>query len=338
MVSGLTVMISLAGLFLSGIDVFSGLAVGTIVVVGISVLGSVTVLPALLSWLGRWVDRARVPFVGRRRIAAGRSRLWAAIWFGVSYAARRFGVGLAAAALLGLALPAFGMRTSNPGLHEELPAGVPVVQNLMRVQQAFPGGPSPAEVVVTGDALNTTQMRAAIAGLHARAVASRGIIREPITTMTAGDGRVLIVSVPLAGGGTDTTSMRALTTLRDNVLPATLGKVGGTSYAVTGLTAGNHDFSAKLHTRTPIVFLFVLGLAFLVLLVAFRSVAIPVMAIALNLLSVGAAYGVIKLMFQDGHLHNLLGSTSFSGIITWLPLFMFVLLFGLTWTTAPCSS
>jgi len=327
-VSGLTVMISLAGLFLTGIDVFSGLAVGTIVVVGISVLGSVTVLPALLSWLGRWVDRGRIPFIGRRRTAASRSRLWAALVRRVVRRPALWG-GVAGVAMLGLALPAFGMRTSDPGLHE-LPAGVPVVQSLMRVQHAFPGGPSPAEVVVTGDGLDSPQMRRAIAGLHATAAASGGAIREPITTMSAGHGRVLIVSVPLAGSGTDTASMRALSRLRDHVLPATLGQVGGTSYAVTGLTAGNHDFSAKLHSRTPIVFAFVLGLAFLVLLVAFRSVTIPVLAIALNLLSVGAAYGVLKLIFQDGHLQSMLGFTSYGGIVPWMPLFMFVLLFGLS--------
>jgi RND superfamily putative drug exporter len=327
-VSGLTVMISLAGLFLSGIDVFSGLAVGAIVVVGISVLGSVTVLPAVLSWLGPWVDRARIPFVGRRRTAASRSRLWAGLVRRVVHRPVLWG-GVVGVALLGLALPAFGMRTSDPGLHQ-LPADVPVVQSLIRVQQAFPGGPEPAEVVVTGRALDGPRMRRAITGLHARAAARGSLIREPITTTSAGNGRVLIVSVPLAGGGTDATSMRALSSLRDGVLPATLGHVGGTSYAVAGLTAGNHDFSAKLRSRTPIVFAFVLGLAFLVLLVAFRSVTIPVMAIALNLLSVGAAYGVMKLIFQDGHLQSLLGFTSYGGIVPWMPLFMFVLLFGLS--------
>ena len=114
------------------------------------------------------------------------------------------------------------------------------------------------------------------------------------------------------------------------MLPATLGKVSGIDYAVTGLTAGSHDFSAQLDSRLPLVFIFVLGLAFLVLLFTFRSVVIPLMSIGLNLLSVGAAYGLLTLIFQDGHLQGPLGFSSFGGIVPWMPLFLFVLLFGLS--------
>ncbi len=114
------------------------------------------------------------------------------------------------------------------------------------------------------------------------------------------------------------------------MLPATLGKVPGISYAVGGDTASNTDFDAQLDSRTPLVFAFVLGLAFLLLMVSFRSVAIPALSICLNLLSVGAAYGVMTWIFQDGHLQGLLGFSSYGGITPWLPLFMFVLLFGLS--------
>jgi putative drug exporter of the RND superfamily len=145
-----------------------------------------------------------------------------------------------------------------------------------------------------------------------------------------GHDQVLTVSVPLAGGGTDTTSNNALATLGTQVLPSTLGKVPGISYAVAGLTAGNHDFDAQLDSRIPWVFAFVLGLAFLVLMATFRSVYIPALSICLNLLSVGAAYGLMVLIFQDGHLQPALGFTSYGGIVPWLPLFMFVLLFGLS--------
>jgi len=139
-ISGLTVMISLAGLFLSGISIFSGLAIGTITVVGLSVLGSVTVLPALLAWLGRFTDRGRIPLVGRRRTAASQSRLWAAL---VRRVVRHPGLwgGAAAIALLALAGPALGIRASNPGLHE-LPASVPVIGTLTAIQHAFPGDPA----------------------------------------------------------------------------------------------------------------------------------------------------------------------------------------------------
>jgi putative drug exporter of the RND superfamily len=136
--------------------------------------------------------------------------------------------------------------------------------------------------------------------------------------------------VPLAGGGTDAASNHSLDTLRTHVLPATLGQVPGISYAVGGLTAGNHDFNAQLARTVPWVFVFVLGLAFLLLMTSFRSVYIPALSIGLNLLSVGAAYGLMVLIFQDGHLSGPLGFTAYGGITPWLPLFMFVLLFGLS--------
>ena len=326
-VSGLTVMISLAGLFLTGIDVFSGLAVGTIMVVGITVLGSLTALPAALSLLGSWVDRGRIPFLGRRRTAARPSRVWSALARRVVAKPVLFG-GTAALALAALAVPAASMRLADPGLHD-LPTNIPVVQSLLATQRAFPGGPTPAEVVVTGDNLSGPAVRHAITALQGRAATST-LLRDPVTTALLGHGQVMVVSVPLAGGGTDATSNRALAQLRDQALPATLGKVSGIDYAVTGMTAGNHDFDAKLSATMPLVFAFVLGLAFLVLMVSFRSVFIPLTSIALNLLSIGAAYGVLTLIFQDGHLHGPLGFSPYGGIVPWMPLFMFVLLFGLS--------
>jgi RND superfamily putative drug exporter len=326
-VSGLTVMISLAGLFVTGIDVFSGLAVGAITVVGVAVLGSLTVLPALLSWLGTWVERGRIPFLGRRRTSARRSWLWESLVRRVVARPLLWG-GIAAVVLLAVALPGTGLRLGAPGLND-LPTNVPVVRTLLAINKAFPGGPAPAEVVVTGRNLGGQPVHGAIAALQARA-ADRGPIRAPVTTALLDHGQVMVVSVPLAGSGTDATSGNALTTLRDQALPATLGRVSGVSYAVTGLTAGNHDFSARLHSRAPFVFIFVLGLAFLLLLMAFRSVTIPLMSIGLNLLSVGAAYGLLTLIFQDGHLQGLLGFSSYGAIVAWMPLFLFVILFGLS--------
>jgi putative drug exporter of the RND superfamily len=361
-VSGLTVMISLAGLFLTGVDVFSGVAVGTILVVGVAVLGSLTFLPALLSLLGRWVDRGRIPFLGRRQTlerggsgpsgsgpwgpgypregtvpgrtvsprasAARGSKLWGVTVRAVVRRPLLLG-GLAAAALAAIALPVFSMHLEQPGIHD-LPTDVPVVRSLLDIQRAFPGGPSPAEVVVTGQDLSGPRVAGAVSALNGQVAATHGAIREPISTLMLDHGQVLLVSVPLAGGGTDTASNDALATLRTRVLPATLGKVPGVSYAVTGLTAGNHDFDARLAGRTPLVFGFVLGLAFLLLMATFRSVAIPALSIGLNLLSVGAAYGLMIWIFQDGHLQSTLGFTSYGGIVPWMPLFMFVLLFGLS--------
>jgi len=325
-ISGLTVMIALAGLFLTGAAIFTGIAFGAIAVVGVAVVGSLTFVPALLSWLGPWADRGRIPFLGRRRTEARPSRAWAAL---VRRVARRpvLWGGAAVLVMLALAAPALSMRLAYP--QNDLPDNVPIIATYNRIQQAFPQAPSPAQVVVTGTGLAGAPVRNAIAALEARASAS-GPIREPVTATPVAGGRALIVNVTLAGNGTDTASGNALLTLRDRVLPATLGRVGGVSYAVTGDTASSYDDTRLIDARTPIVFAAVAAVAFVLLLIAFQSVALPLMSIGLNLLSVGAAYGLITLVFQDGRLQGPLDFTSFGAITPWVPLFMFVFLFGLS--------
>jgi putative drug exporter of the RND superfamily len=326
-VSGLTVMLSLAGLFLTGIDVFAGIAVGTIIVVGMAVLGSLTFLPGLLSMLGTWTDRGRIPFLGKRRTAARESRFWGLLARTVVRRPLAWG-GTAAIALLALATPMLSLHLESPGIHD-LPSSVPVIRTLTDIYRVFPGGPEPAEVVVTGQNLGGAQVAGAVHAISHYAGVN-GPIREPISTQMFGKDQVLVVNVPMAGSGTDTASNNALTTLRTHVLPVTLGKVPGIHYAVGGLTAGNHDFNTQLDSRIPWVFAFVLGFAFLLLMISFRSVYIPALSICLNLLSVGAAYGLMVWIFQDGHLQGPLGFSAYGGITPWMPLFMFVLLFGLS--------
>ena len=326
-VSGLTVMIALAGLFLTGYSVFTGVAIGTIAVVGVAVAGSLTALPALLSWLGPWADRGRVPFLGRRAAAARPSRLWAALVRRVVAHPVVWG-SVAALAMIVLAVPALGLRLGSPQ-DGGFSAKVPAVAALNRFERVFPGRPGPAQVVVTGRGLAGSQVAGALTALEGRATA-HGPIRGPITAAPVADGRALLVSVPLAGNGVDAVSDHALLTLRDRVLPRTLGQVRGISYAVAGNTAENYDDIAVLRTRTPLVLGVVALLAFALLLVAFRSVAIPLVSITLNLLSVGAAYGLITYVFQDGHGAGLLGFTSYGAIVPWIPLFIFVFLFGLS--------
>jgi putative drug exporter of the RND superfamily len=325
-VSGLTVMISLAGLFLSGIAVFTGMAFGTITVVGVAVAGSLTVLPGSLSLLGDWADRVKVPFLGRRSTAARPSRVWAALVSRVVRNPAAWG-GVAAAAMIALTVPAFGMRLGNPLV--DLPGNVPVAQTLARISAAFPGRPAPAEVVATGQNLGRPAVHAAITALERRASAS-GPLRPPITATLVGSGRGLVIEVPLAGNGSDAVSDSALLTLRDQALPQTVGRVAGISYSVTGNTAITYDWGTTLRARTPIVFAVVAGLAFLLLMTAFRSLLLPLISVLLNLLSVGAAYGVITLIFQDGWLQGAIGITANGSIAQWVPLFMFVFLFGLS--------
>jgi putative drug exporter of the RND superfamily len=325
LISGLTVMISVAGLFLTGLSLFDGMAIGSIAVVGLAVVGSLTVLPALLSWLGPRADKGRIPLL-RRRAAARPSRLWGVLIRGVTRHPLVWG-GVAVIALLALATPALGMRTGEPAI--DAPKDMPAVRTMDRIEQAFPQAPSPAEVVVTGQDLTRPAVSRALAALQGRA-SGTGPIREPVTVTSLDGGRGLLISVPLAGSGGGTVSGDALLTLRNQVLPSTLGKVSGVSYAVAGDTASSYDFDQQMHDTVPIVIAVVAGFAFVLLALSFGSLVIPVVSIALNLLSVSAAYGLITLIFQDGRLQGPLGYTSFGGIISWEPLFMFVFLFGIS--------
>jgi RND superfamily putative drug exporter len=327
LVSGLTVMAAMTGMFLMGTRVFQGFGVGTVLVVAFALLGSLTVLPAILSKLGDRVERGRVPFIRRLGTRTGESRLWAAVIGTVLRRPLLWG-GLATALLIALALPGLRLHTADSGV-QGLPHDLPVMQVYDRVAAAFPGGPVPAVVAVTAPDVRAPQVTAAIDALKREALATK-LMREPIQVDLSASGRASRVTIPLAGAGTDKTSNHALDLLRGEVIPATIGRVPATTAHVTGLTAGSRDFNDSMKSHAPLVFAFVLGLAFVLLLVTFRSIVIPIKAIVLNLLSVGAAYGVLVLVFQDGRLESLLGFESIGGVTSWLPLFLFVVLFGLS--------
>ncbi len=325
LISGATVVVAMAGMLLAGSKVFTSLGVGAVLVVAMAVAGSLTVLPALLAKLGHRVEWGRLPLLGRRRV--GESLLWSALLSRV-LARPLLAVVAATIGLLVLALPALGMRTQLPGF-AEMPGDLPVVRTFERIQAAFPGSPTPAEVVVEAPDVTTPAVRTAIEALRRRAVAS-GEMAEPIEVRVNPDRTVAAVSVPLAGSGEDGRSVHALRTLRETVVPATVGRLGGATVAVTGETAGSVDFNDLTRRRAPLVFAFVLGLAFLLLLVTFRSLVVPAKAIVLNLLSVAASYGVLVAVFQHGWGGSLVGVERPGPIASWLPLFLFVILFGLS--------
>jgi RND superfamily putative drug exporter len=183
--------------------------------------------------------------------------------------------------------------------------------------------------VVSGSGADSAQTQSAIAALKRDGLAS-GQIKQPITVDVNRAHTVAVVSMPLVGKGTDSVSEHALGVLRSDLVPRTVGAVPGVQVDVTGETAGSKDFNDSMKSHAPIVFAFVLTMAFLLLLVTFRSIVIPIKAIALNLLSVGAAYGVLELVFQHHWAEGLLGFKSTGGITSWLPLFLFVILFGLS--------
>jgi uncharacterized membrane protein YdfJ with MMPL/SSD domain len=230
--------------------------------------------------------------------------------------------------LVALALPTIGLHTASAGI-DAIPKDTPVIQTYDRLTAAFPGEKAAAQVLVKADDVTTPEVAGAIQRLEARAMGSKTAV-DATNVEIAKDKSAAEVTIPIAGKGTDETSLAALATIRDDLIPTTVGKVRGVEAVVGGDTAMTKDYNDLVKANAPIVFAFVLGLAFLLLLTTFRSLVIPIKAIVLNLLSVGAAYGVLVLVFQHGYGESLLGFESTGAVEPWLPLFLFVILFGLS--------
>src|SRR4051794_12796697 len=327
LVSGLTVMIAMAGMFFAGDPGFSSFALGTIIVVAIAMLGSLTVLPALLSKLGDRVDRGRLPLPRRRRQSNGEGSAWG--WILDRVLARPgLSAVISGGLLVALAIPAIGMKTVQV-TPEALPQNLKAVQTYNRIQKTFPGELHTAVVVVKAANVNARDVQAAVSDLRERAsaiIVQHGSIETDVNPGATAE----TITVPLAGNGSDAASESGITRLRNEVLPATLGSLDHVDYGVTGGTAIDMDGRSALQKSAPLVFAFVLFFAFALLLVSFRSLVIAAKAVILNLLSVAAAYGVLVLVFQHGWGKGLIGFEYTGGVISFLPLFMFVILFGLS--------
>jgi uncharacterized membrane protein YdfJ with MMPL/SSD domain len=330
LISGFTVMAAMGGMFFSGNPIFVSFGIGTILVVGVAMLGSVTVLPAMLSYLGQrgWLEKGRVPYVAKRRHRnGGESRIWGAILDRV-LARPLVSVIAAGGLLIALSVPALDLQFKEPGT-EGMSRSEPIIQTLDRIDAAFPGGSVPATTVIKAKDVTKPEIQTAIEELQLRALAT-GRLHEPTFVDISPDKTVAVVALAVEGKGTDAASEASLELLRNDVVPATVGKLENAEVAVSGRTAWSKDFLDTMKSHLPIVFGFVLSLAFILLLVTFRSIVVPIKAIVLNLLSVGSAYGILTLVFQDGHGEKLLGFNSVGGIAPWLPLFLFVILFGLS--------
>jgi uncharacterized membrane protein YdfJ with MMPL/SSD domain len=327
MISGFTVMIAMAGMYLAGASTFQSFATGTILVVAVAVVGSLTVLPATLAWLGDRIEKGGVPIIKDQPWNAPESAVWSRI---LNPVLRHPVVSVLAAGglLVVLAIPAFSLHTANPGV-KSLPQDLSVIKTYNQMQEAFPGGPIPAIVAVSANDVTSPEVKGAISELEGRA-ASNPDFEQPITTDVSSDRTVAQVSIPLAGDGDNAASTAALAELRDRIIPATIGAVPGVTGDVTGYTADSVDFTDTMKSHAPLVFAFVLLAAFILLLFTFRSIVIPFKAIVLNLLSVGAAYGILVWIFQEGHLESVLDFESTGSITSWMPIFLFVVLFGLS--------
>ncbi len=231
--------------------------------------------------------------------------------------------------LVALALPALQLHTTTPGV-EAFSSDIPVIATYNRVQKAFPGDVIAATVLVKADDVRSPEVQAAVTSLQAKALAT-GRIHRPIDTSVNEAGTVEVVTLPIDGTGTDRASNAALASLRDDVIPAALANVSAIeTYGVSGQTALSKDFNDQMKSAVPYVFGFVLLFAFVLLLVTFRSIVIAAKAIVLKLLSVAATFGVMTLVFQHGWGKGLLGFSYTGGIVAFLPIFMFVILFGLS--------
>jgi len=329
LVSGLTVMVAMAGMFLTGMHIFEGLALATILVVAIAMLGSVTVLPALLTMLGDRIDWGRRKSSRHRPAKPDGGRVWNATLGRVLDHPKPFAA-LAAGFLIVLAIPALGMRTQSLNVNQLLPTSSPLVQTYDQISAEFPASPSPGMIVMQTPDVTAPAVTKAVAAFKSEAAADGALGSGPVQVTNYPAQHVIKIVFPIAGQGSDAQAVNSLDTVRDKVLPATLGTIPDSTAVVGGDLALSTDFNNQLDHRILPVFLFVLGVTFLLMLFAFRSSVIAGTAIVLNLLSTGAAYGVMVAVFQHGWGASLVGTKPVGVLESWIPLFVFVVLFGLS--------
>ena len=325
LVSGVTVIVAMSGMLLTRDATFAAIGIATMMVVAVAMLGSLTVLPAVLSKLGDRVDRGRVPFANQLRRDDGEGRMWGAV---IDRVLRRpvLSVVLAGGLLLGIAAPAVQLTTVQPGI-DTYPQSLLTTYN--RLAAAFPGTEISADVVVKAADVQSPEVQAQIQELTDAALGT-DVMSHPIDVSINPQQTVAVVSIPVAGNGSNGPSNDALDALRDEIVPATVGALPDAEVGVTGMTAETRDFDALMNSKAPLVFGFVLLLAFLLMLLTFRSLVIALKTLLLNLLSVAAAYGVLVLVFQEGWGKSVLGFEVTGGIDPFLPILLFVILFGLS--------
>lgn len=337
-VSGVAVIIAMSGLFLANDTIFASFAVGSGLVVAVAVAGSLTVLPAVLAKLGRWIDRPRVPLLWRlttRRTGPDGKPLPPRFWPTVLRPALRHPrttLVVSAGLLLALTVPALDMKLSSTEVGD-LPRTKTAMQAYHRLTEAFPSTGTRHVVAVRAEADQAEAVRAALTGL-ARTAAEHPLFTSPETNEphieSSADGRVTVLELPTPYASRTEEARRSLEVLRTELAPAALDALPSAEYAVGGAVAASLDYAADIRQKLPLVVGFVLILTFLAMMVTFRSPVVALTSIALNLLSTGAAYGLLVLVFQNTWAEGLLGFTSTGAIVTWVPLFLFVILFGLS--------
>ncbi|RRS01241.1 MMPL family transporter [Glycomyces terrestris] len=324
--SGIAVAVSLAGLYLVGDIIFSSIATACIIVVAMAVVSSLTVLPALLAKFGRRVDGGRLL---RRKATADQSRLWTAL---LRPALRRPAVTAAVglAVTVGLAIPALGMTTSVEG-KETFPKSLETIAAYDDLTEAFPDAGVAFTVVARTDPAGADDLAAAVAELEAATQANPLFApTDGPRTRVSDDGTAIAIDLPVPYPTSDPRAAESLELLRGDLVPATVGRVDGAEYAVSGEPAYAADYSAHQAERLYLVLAFVLIATFLVMLAAFRSALVAALSMVLNLLSTLAAWGALVLVFQGTWAEGLLDFDSPGFIGTRTPLLVFTILFGLS--------
>lgn len=322
--SGVTVVLALVGMLLVPTTIFFSLGLGAILVVVVSIAASLTLLPAVLSLLGDRINRLRVPFITRR----GYQRRDTSLWSRIAHAVMRAPVVslvLSAGLLILLALPTLGLQTGAAGV-SSFPQSFESRSGFEVLQAKFSTGVvNPTHVIIDGDPADPA-VRGAIDALKARIDADPEF--GPIAEETVANAAWLRMPI-IAGDPVSAEAIAAVGRLRNEYIPEAFAGVPAEAL-VTGDTAGNMDWFEVADAAAIVVFPFVLVLSFLLLMLVFRSIVIPLNAIAMNLLSVGAAYGVLVLVFQRGIGNELFGFQQVDTVEAWIPVFLFSVLFGLS--------
>ncbi|TDP97448.1 MMPL family transporter [Labedaea rhizosphaerae] len=328
-VSAFAVIVSMAGLYLADDAIFNSLGTGSIIVVAVAMMGSLTVLPALLAKLGKRVDRPRVPLLWRLTNRGGEPRLWPAL---LKPALKHPAITLVVSvgALLALALPVLDIKLASSDI-TTLPREIPAVQAYDRLTAAFPSEGTTNVIMVQAGAGQAGAVDAQVGALAKRVAADPLFAHDqkPRVTVSA-DKTVHMIKVGIPFEPNTEQAKQSVERLRGDIVPATLGHVPGARTAVSGEVAGNIDYTQHVKDKLPWVVGFVLLLTLLMMAYAFRSLVIALSAIVLNMLSAGAAFGVMSAVFQHSWAEGLLDFHSTGAIVSWMPLFVFTMLFGLS--------
>ncbi len=318
--SGMTVVIALFGLLIMPDTVMRSLGVGAILVVVASVAGALTLLPAMLGLLGDRVNKGKIPGLSGTGYHEGGGKFWHRITAAVT-ARPIVSVVLAGGLLLAAASPYLGLNTGQNFI-ESLPEDSPGRHAFNVLNEEFGSGVVTSDIVINGE-VSETAITALVADLEADPAYG------DVEVLPSPDGAITLVQAATKLDPSTNEARTEITDLRTNTIPAVFGPSAGDVY-VTGTAAWMMDYVEVIDTWMPIIFIFVLGLSFVLLMIVFRSIVVPIKAIIMNLLSVGAAYGLLVAVFQNGVGADLLGFQQTDVIEAWIPLFLFTVLFGLS--------